>query len=349
MKDIIQDFVSAMDDLHINQQPVRSYYRARYGSWPANEDRDRIIARLRKTRDTRREELKREFFGPSGRIPHGRHAFLYQQLEHNYYSHEECIQAFRIADNWNSSDENLSETVSLDSNQYVSPEDTMREWYGGVQQNAVQFPEFTGYSSSETSEQGEYFRSLYQHRRGGAFGFRQEMESLSGSESNTILHLDEQLGLESQISSGSSTDGTDSVMQAADVPTDADRHSGQGPQELSEQVSERLRARLDQLDVAFNAAAVQISSVMDVIEGNNPQTRTAAAPVTDTSGNPRQSHFRENLSDVGEHSTYGNPSTMSNLELDESTVQQRRLIEGLRDITRRALQRLVSFGTQRGR
>ncbi|KAL8798148.1 MAG: hypothetical protein Q9182_006916 [Xanthomendoza sp. 2 TL-2023] len=358
MSDIIEDFDSAMDDLCRNHRLVRSYYRAIYGSSPTNEDRDRIITHLRKIRDSRRQELKREFLGPSGRIPHGRRAFLYRRLRRDYVSHEVCIRAFRIADNWNSSDEDLSETVPFDNNRNVSDEHNMREWYRGVQREATEDPRFAGYSGSGISEQGESIRYLNHQWRGGAFRFPGDMESLLGSEFDSLPPLEEQLDLGSPISSGSSTDGTDSVMQAAEDPTNANRHSAQVPQEPSEQTSERLRARLDQLDAEFNAPAVQISSIMNMIEENNPQTGPAAAPVTDTSGDPRQSRFRENFSDIGEHSTYGSPSTMSNLDsereeagsqAEESAIQQQRSIEGLRGMIRRALQRLIHFMIEGGR
>ncbi|KAL8680446.1 MAG: hypothetical protein Q9186_003344 [Xanthomendoza sp. 1 TL-2023] len=398
IKDVVNDFVSAMDDLFINHQPVRRYYRARYGSQATHEDRDRIVARLRKIRDVRKEEVRLEFFGPSGQIPQGRYTFLYQLLEQSYPSHEECIQAFRIADNWNSSDESLAETGLEDNSQYISPENTMRQWYGGIQQNAVQSSRPTSYSSSETSESGEYFREQYRQWRGEDPSLRRAIEALPGSDPNNLLHPEDQLDVDSQTSSESGTDGTDSVAnistdtdghstqgsqelseqirtrlrarldeldaevnaptspedqqlhvdsqtrwsgtdatdsvtRAADIPTDTESHSTQGSQEHSEQIRTRLRARLDGLDTEINAAASPCSSM---IEDSDPQT---PAPITDI---PQQSHFN----DITDHNTNENPpsiiSSTPGSEREDSALQQR---EGLRNMIRRTLRRIISFGT----
>ncbi|KAL8695259.1 MAG: hypothetical protein Q9224_003431 [Gallowayella concinna] len=151
----------------------------------------------------------------------------------------------------------------------------MRQWYGGIQQNAVQSSRPTSYSSSETSESGEYFREQYRQWRGEDPSLRRAIEALPGSDPNNLLHPEDQLDVDSQTSSESGTDGTDSV---ANISTDTDGHSTQGSQELSEQIRRRLRARLDELDAEVNAPTSPEDQQLDV----DSQTSESGTDATDS-------------------------------------------------------------------
>lgn len=320
MKDVVKDYVQAMDDLIINHRPVRQYYLAHYGSQPTYADHGRIVARLKKTRDIRKQDLKREFFGPSEQIPYGRLAFLYEGLEESYSTHEACLQAFRIADNWNSSNGSLSETVPMDNEQYTSPEDTMREWYGGTQQIEQANARSTGYSSSEASERGEYFREYLQWR-GEALSLHREIEGPRDSDLDSRLDSEGQLDQASSSGSGFGADETASIlvhrnnrnitnirqlseatvpseqahghlqaqtgMPTADVPSDDDHHL----QESLEQNRARLRTRLDQLDAVFDAPETPCSSIEEFFGDTDSQIPIAGADSIPRGDSPRESLF----------------------------------------------------------
>ncbi|KAL8861097.1 MAG: hypothetical protein Q9178_002610 [Gyalolechia marmorata] len=179
-----------MNDLIINNHVVCRYYRAQYGSWSIREDHDLIVARLKKIRDTRKLALKREFFGPSGEIQNGRFAFLYEEQEVSHRSHEECVDAFRLADNWNSSDDEQSETSHEDNDQYQSPEATMRLMYGAMDPMELQRANLADDSSSGSSERGEYFRE-YQQRRDGTLSLSRAMEGRPESNRDRTLRIGE--------------------------------------------------------------------------------------------------------------------------------------------------------------
>ncbi|KAL8770749.1 MAG: hypothetical protein Q9209_003616 [Squamulea sp. 1 TL-2023] len=170
-----------MDDLLINHRRVRRFHRAQFGAWSIREDHDRIVARLNKMRDGRKLALKQEFFGPTGVIPHGRLAFLYVEEPARYRSHEECIEAFRVADNWNSSDDGQSETSPEEHDLYQSPENTMRLMYGNRDPINLQRSHSADDSSSASSESGEYTRE-YQRRYAENSHLRRAMGDRPGSD-----------------------------------------------------------------------------------------------------------------------------------------------------------------------
>ncbi|KAL8731787.1 MAG: hypothetical protein Q9166_003234 [cf. Caloplaca sp. 2 TL-2023] len=230
-KSLTADFVKAMDDLFIHHhQAVRSFYRACYGFRATNEDRDRIIAHIEKNRDASREQLKREFFGPTLQAPHGRLALLYEQPEESFRSHEKCIDAFRVADSWISSEDGSSEASAEYNEGFENPEDTMRQWYGGIQQFDPQTAPSVYCSSSEASESGEYFRE-HQRRHYEAFSLRRQMETPLDSEvdSNSVHRRREIFGLhnlieDSTISDFDSASNSGSILLEPEDQLDLNDH-----------------------------------------------------------------------------------------------------------------------------
>ncbi|KAL8924371.1 MAG: hypothetical protein Q9172_002718 [Xanthocarpia lactea] len=190
IRQVVKSFSRAMDDLIINNHIVCRYYRGQYGSWSIREDHDRIVARLKKIRDTRKLALKREFFGPSGEIQNGRFAFLYEEQVVSHRSHEECVDAFRVADNLNSSDDEHLETSHENNDQYQSPEAAMRLRYGAMTPMELQRANLADNSSSGSSERGEYSRE-YQGRRDGILSLSRAMEGRPESNRDRTLRIGE--------------------------------------------------------------------------------------------------------------------------------------------------------------
>ena len=114
VKRIYQSFFRARGNFFQNDHLVRDFLQGKYGRHLLMEDKDRIHQRLIKNRDAAFELLEVQFYGPTREPPHDNSAFLYERPYRSRENHQDCLRAFRIADNWDSSHDGDDESLSSD-------------------------------------------------------------------------------------------------------------------------------------------------------------------------------------------------------------------------------------------